>query len=142
MFDSKPPRTMTGQPPYESEDICLKVKAKLQRVIDRGYVELADIEFVESLMYMFHVAKGQDDIRMIYDASCSGLNKALYSPWFNLPSVDAMTRWIIAGSWASDNDYGDMFLNFPLHPSLQVFCGVDLRQLFPDPNQGQRVIGI
>ena len=34
-----------------------------------------------------------------------------------------------------------MFLNFPLHPNLQKFCGIDLSQLYRDPNEGQYVIG-
>ena len=37
-----------------------------------------------------------------------------------------------AGSWLADNDYGEFFLNFPLHPDLQKYCGVDLTQLFPN----------
>ena len=38
----------------------------------------------------------------------------------------------VAGSWLADNDYGERFLNFPLHPDLRKYCGVDLSQLFPD----------
>ena len=69
---------------------------------------------------------------MVYDGSKSGLNEALYSPWFPLPTVDSMVRWAIAGSWLADNDYGEQFLNFPLHPDLRKYCGIDLSQLFPD----------
>jgi hypothetical protein len=43
-----------------------------------------------------------------------------------------MSRWIIAGAWLADNDYGEMFLNFPLHSDLRKYCGVDLSQLFPE----------
>ena len=45
----------------------------------KGYIELIDIKFVESIMYMFHVAKG-DNILMVYDGSKSGLNAAIYAP--------------------------------------------------------------
>ena len=40
-----------------------------------------------------------------------------------------------------DNDYGDMFLNFPLHPDLQKFYGIDLSDLFLElaPNEAQIV---
>lgn len=144
MFDSPPPKSMEQQPPYADENIRQKVKENLERVLKRGYVVLADIQFVESMMYMFHVPKGEDDIRMVYDGTESGLNKTLYAPWFALPTVDSMSRWVVAGSWLADNDYGDMLLNFPLHPDLQKFCGVDLSQLFLElsANEGQRVIGI
>lgn len=108
------------------------IKAKLEKVLDQGYVVLRDIEEVESLMFMFHVPKGDSDVRMIYDATKLGLNDALYAPWFALPTVDTMNRWVIAGTWITDNDYGDCFLNYPLHPDLQKFCGINLSQLFPD----------
>ena len=55
-----------------------------------------------------------------------------------------MACWVIAGSWLADNDYGDMFLYFPLHPNLQTFCGVDLSQLFPvmTRDQTQKYVGV
>jgi hypothetical protein len=37
-----------------------------------------------------------------------------------------------SGGWLADNDYGEMFLNFPLHPDLRKYCGIDLSQLFPE----------
>jgi hypothetical protein len=94
-------------------------------------IELVDIELVEAMMFMFHVQKGPDDIRLVYDGTKSGLNKSVYAPWFTLLTIDSMLRWVIAGAWLADNDYGKMFLNFPLHPDLRKYCGVDLSQLFP-----------
>ena len=67
---------------------------------------------------------------MVYDGTKSGLNAVLYAPWFALPTADAMNRWVAAGSWLVDNDFEDMFLNFPLHPNLQKLCGIDLSQFF------------
>ena len=43
-----------------------------------------------------------------------------------------MTRWTLTGTWLADNDYGEMFLNFPMHPDLQKYCGIDLTRLFPE----------
>ncbi|MFN9978756.1 MAG: hypothetical protein ACK53Y_02520, partial [bacterium] len=34
-------------------------------------------------------------------------------------------------SWMGDLDMGEQFLNFPLHPDLQKFCGIDLRPFAP-----------
>jgi hypothetical protein len=117
------------------------VKKKLDKVIMKGYVELTDIKFVEAMMFMFDVPKG-DDIRMVYNRSKSGLNKALWAPWFSLPTIDTMSRWVIAGSWLADNDYGDMFLNFPLHAKLQKYCGIDLTQLFPNMKAGEASVDV
>ena len=144
MFESEPPKTMEFQPPYPDDDVKMKVKTKIQRVIDRGYIEITDIQFVEALMYVFHVPKGLDDIRMVYDGSKSGLNACLYAPWFALPTADTMTRWVVTGSWLADNDFGDCFLNFPLSRELQKFCGVDVTHLFPElaADESQKVIGV
>jgi hypothetical protein len=62
-------------------------------------------------MFMFHVQKGPDNIRLVYDGTKSGLNKSVYAPWFALPTIDNMSRWVIAGAWLVDNDYSEMFLN-------------------------------
>ena len=132
MFNSDPPSNQSRQPPYGDDEVKAKVKEKLQTVIDKGYIEMTELELVEAMMFMFHVPKGETDIRMVYDGSKSGLNESLYSPWFALPTVDTMVRWVVAGSWLADNDYGEQFLNFPLHPDLRKYCGVDLSQLFPD----------
>ena len=80
MFDGDPPNNLEFQPPYKDNDVKAKVKEKLQRVLDRGYVKITDIKFVEALMYMFHVPKGESDIRMMYDATKSRLNESLFAP--------------------------------------------------------------
>lgn len=131
-YDEAPPVNQDEQPPYSDKGVRLMVRKKLEKVVTKGYIELCDIEEVEAMMYMFHVPKGADDIRMVYDGSKSGLNDALWAPWFALPNVDTMARWCVAGSWLADNDYGEQFLNFPLHKDLQRYCGVDLTQLFPE----------
>jgi hypothetical protein len=87
---------------------------------------------VRSLMFMFDVPKGTDDVRMVYDRSKSGLNDALWAPWFSLPTVDTTTRALLLGYWCADNDYGEQFLNFNLHKDLRPYCGVNLSQLLPE----------
>jgi len=43
--------------------------------------------------------------------------------------------------WAADNDYGEMFLNFWLHPDLRQYCGVDLTGTFPEElGDGKQVV--
>ena len=62
MFDSLPPKSMEHQPSYANKNIRNKVKEKLQWVLDQGYFNLTDIQFIELLMYMFYVKK----VKMIY----------------------------------------------------------------------------
>ena len=91
MFDSDPPCSKDKQPKYRNEAIREKVQEKLDKVVAKGYIELIDIKFMDSIMYIFHVAKG-DDIRMVYNGSKLGLNAAIYAPWFALPTTKSMTR--------------------------------------------------
>ena len=57
------------------------------------------------------------------------------------PIINTFACWVMVGSWCVDNNYGDMFLNFPLYPNLQKFCTIDLTKLFPElnPNESQMV---
>jgi len=40
------------------------------------------------------------------------LNDSLLAPWFALPAIDTITQWTVTRTWLTNNDYGDMFLNF------------------------------
>ena len=106
------------------------MSAKLQKVVDRGYIDIVDdVEKVKSFMFMFDVPKGDSDIRMVYDGSRSGFNESIWVPWFALPTVETMTRTVVPEGWCGDRDFGEMFLNFMLHPDARAYCGVDLSQL-------------
>jgi len=104
IFYSDHPSNQSRQPPYNDDEVKAKMKPKLQKVIDKGYIELTELKLVEAMMFMFHVPKGEKDIRMVYDGSKSGLNEALYAPWFSLPTIGTMVRWVVAGAWLVDND--------------------------------------
>jgi hypothetical protein len=106
-----------------------QVKKKLDKIRKRGYVEAG---YVESLISFFVVEKGSDDIRMVYDGSASGLNDLLWAPWFPLPTLDTLQRSIEPGTYMSDNDVGEMFLNFILHEDLRKLCGVDFTLYYPE----------
>ena len=129
MFDSDPPWNNYQEEPIKDVNIREKVREKVKKVLDKGYIELVDLGLIEAFMHFFHVPKGEEDIRMVYDASKSGLNSSIWAPWFALPTAESMVRWVIAGLWLADNDLGDCFLNFPLHPDLQNYCGIDLSLL-------------
>ena len=129
-FVGTPSTSKEAQPPYEDMEVRKKVSAKLQKVVDRGYIEIVDdVEKVKSFMFMFDVPKGDSDIRMVYGGSRSGFNESIWAPWFGLPTVETMTRTVLPGGWCGDRDFGEMFLNFMLHPEARAYCGVDLSQL-------------
>jgi hypothetical protein len=51
---------------------------------------------VKSLNY-FAVPKGEDDIRVVFDGTASGLNDALWANWFSLPKLDSMLQHVGEG---------------------------------------------
>lgn len=129
------PIQMTGPPPaykvpqrYEpDEEIRIKVTAKLQLVLDRGYIISG---LVLSLTSYFCVPKGEGDIRMVYDGTKSGLNEVLWVPSFSLPDIGTLLSKVEENTWMCDIDIGDMFLNFCLDKNLHKYCGVDLSPYF------------
>lgn len=100
-----------------------KIKEKLANVRGKGYISQGR---VESLTRFFAVPKGESDIRMVYDATASGLNGALWAPTFQLPTIDNLARTVNPGAWMGDLDVAEQFLNFCLDPYLRPFCGVDV----------------
>jgi hypothetical protein len=70
---------------------------------------------VESLTSFFEVEKGEDDIRLVYDGSVSGLNLTIWVPRFFLPTVRTHLRAVDKNTYMADVDIGEMFLNFILH---------------------------
>ncbi len=84
------------------------------------------MENLKSIIRYFAVPKGEEDIRIVYDATASGLNDHVWTPSFWLPTIDSLLRSLDTDSWMADCDIGDMFLNFELHPSAWPFAGVDI----------------
>ena len=131
-FIAPPPNTVSRQGKINDLDLQAKIRKKIGKVLNNKYIVPTDSSSLKSTMFMFQVLKGDTDIRMVYDGSKSGLNDTIYAPWFALPTVESMLRTLESGYWCSDNDYGDHFLNFPMHKSLQQYCGVDLSAAFPE----------
>jgi hypothetical protein len=65
---------------------------------------------------------------MVYDASVSDLNDAMWVLRFTLPTIDTHMRSVEECTFMVDVDVdvGGMFLNSPLHAELRELCGVDL----------------
>jgi hypothetical protein len=92
-----------------------QVANKLNNVRDKGYIQAGTVLILTSF---FAVPKGTTDIRMVYDATKSGLNKAIWVPSFAPPTLESLTDLLTFDSWMSDQDLGEMFLNFPLDANL------------------------
>ena len=105
------------------------IRSKLDTIREKRYVEPGTII---SLMSYFDVPKGEDDIRMVYDGSASGLNDKLWAPWFSLPNNTCLVRALEPGYWMADNDVGEMFHNFMLNEELRCYCGLDFLPHFKD----------
>jgi hypothetical protein len=99
------------------------MKKKLDTVLERGYISSG---WVASLTSYFAVPKGEDDIRIVYGGTGSGLNDALWSPFLWLPNSASAVRLISFYSYLFDADIGECFLNFPNDPKIRPYYGVDL----------------
>jgi hypothetical protein len=98
------------------------VANKLDSIITRKYIAPG---FVANLTDFFAVPKG-DDIRLVYNGTSCGLNESIWAPNFWLPYPRSAIQLLDFGYYSVDLDLGEMFLNFPLHESLQAYSGIDL----------------
>jgi len=109
------------------------IKKKLQKAQRLGYLAQGP---VKSLTSFFSVHKGTEDICMVYDGTRSGLNEAMWAPWFSLPTIEAHLRFVDVNTFLGDINIGDMFLNFILHEDVRVVAGIDLTPFFPAELEG------
>ena len=128
-FKGPKPRAKKPQSHERDDAVRLKVREKLSIVRRRGYIRTG---FVKSLIRYFSVPKGDNDVRMVYDGTSSGFNRWVWAPSFGLPTVETMLRSVEHRTWLGDIDVGEQFLNFPLDPRAQLYCGVDLTPYFPE----------
>ncbi len=63
---------------------------------------------------------------MVYYGTNGGVNGSVCVPTFYMPTLTSHLRAVVEGTHMCDVDIGEMFLNFMLHPTLRVLCGVDL----------------
>jgi hypothetical protein len=122
-FVSQKPSFKRPQADTKCSKMREKMQAKLNKVRRRRYIAPG---FVSSLTSFFAVPKGAEDIRMVYDASVSGLNDCIWVPRFPLPTIRTHLRAVEEGTYMADLYIREMFLNFILHSDLRSLCGVDL----------------
>ena len=126
---SQRPKFRKPQSPEQDDMVRDRLISKIGNVRNRGYIQPG---YVKSMIRYFTVPKGENDVRVVYDGTSCGFNDTVWAPSFSLYTVNSLLRIVEPGTWMGDMDLGEMFLNFPLHPDAQVYCGVDLTHLFPE----------
>jgi hypothetical protein len=71
-----------------------KIAEILKNVQSKGYIGFGH---VSSLTSYFAAPKGLTDIRLVYDASASGLNSVLWAPAFSLPIANTLLDLLTPG---------------------------------------------
>jgi hypothetical protein len=61
---------------------------------------------------------------MVYNATANKLNDVVWVPTFWLPTIDLLVRNVGCKSWMTDQDVGDMFLNYQLDKDVRPYTGV------------------
>ncbi|KAG7368517.1 hypothetical protein IV203_031260 [Nitzschia inconspicua] len=110
--------------------------AKLEKVRRRRYISPGH---VLSLTSFFAVPKGEDDIRMVYDGTASGLNDSMWLPKFRMSTIETHLRFVEPETFMADVDVGECFLKFILHKSICALAGVDLSLYLP-PTENSPVL--
>jgi hypothetical protein len=95
----------------------------LLKAVAKRYFEYGD---VASLTKLFAVAKGEEDILMVYNGTSSGLNAHIWCPWFALATINTTLRALEPGTYLGDIGIGEMFLNFILEARCSYLARVDL----------------
>jgi hypothetical protein len=137
LFVKHPVPYLQAQKNERDPAVKIHVIAKLEHARKRGYI---GVGLVSSLTSFFAVPKGTDDIRMVYDASKSGLNESIWVPRFPLPTMVNHLRAVERGTYMADLDVAEMFLNLNLHQQLQEGCGVDLTHFCGQPEKGKLTV--
>ena len=90
---------------------------------NRRYITIGT---VLSLTILFHVTKGDSDIRLVYDLKYCGLNEAPWAPKFWMPSAENVLDTSTHSSWFGDVKSSGMFHNYKLPEKVQPYTGVDV----------------
>lgn len=128
-FPDQKPRWRKAQRDTKDPKLKTKVVGKLEKARHRRYIAPGH---VVSLTAFFGVPKGDDDLRMVYDGTVSGLNDLMWVLRFGMSTIDTHLRSLDAGTFMANVDVGKCFLNFVLHESIRELAGVDLTLYFGD----------
>ena len=83
----------------------------MSKLVARGYITEG---VILALTYLLSVPKVTDDIRMVFDATMSGINDSLWDSKCMLPSMGIFLMMVGSETHMFDLDVGEMFYNFKL----------------------------
>ena len=115
-----------------SKEMKDKIFSKIAKSLTRGYLIPTEEGSINNVIDYFAVPKGEDDVRMVLNGSSCGLNQSVWAPNFWLPASASMLRALSYNYKVVDLDLGEMFLNFPLNPTLQKYSGMDLSPYYKE----------
>ena len=75
----------------------------MSKLVARGYITEG---VILALTYLFSVPKVTDDIRMVFDATMSGINDSLWDSKFILPSMGIFLKMVSSETHMFDLDVG------------------------------------
>jgi hypothetical protein len=78
-----------AQPQIADPGLRAQMKDKIAKVLRRCYLR-SPVSPIKSNIKYFAVPKGEDDVRMVYDATANGLNDCVWSPPFWLPTLNTL----------------------------------------------------
>lgn len=128
-FERPGPTSKKRQPRIPDPAVRAQVREKVEKVLKRRYMVRSGLK-IKSLIRYFPVPKGEDDVRMVYDATANDLNDRVWAPSFWLPSVQSLVRALDKDCWMTDRDVGEMFHNFQLHYKALPYTGIDLVPIY------------
>ena len=123
------PRSRKGvKLPHFDKETRQLMSTKVQSMVSKSYLELGS---VQTSLHYFAVPKGEDDIRVVFNGTSCGLNEALWSPNFFLPTSRNAAEMLTFDSWMADSDFAEFFHNFFSDERVRKHSGVDVSHLSP-----------
>ncbi len=131
-YTCKGPSSKQGQPPLKPDEKAI-LRKKIIKFGDKKYLAPPPGQIGSSIKY-FAVPKGVidnivQDWRIVFHTGANKLNDCVWAPSFCLPTVNLLLRITDKRTLMRDQDLGEMFLLFQLHPETAKFTAVDLRPL-------------
>ena len=99
------------------------IKKKSDKFRSRRYIYGGTVLI---LIALFYVPKGEYDTRLVYYLTASGLKDALWNPTFWMTLVENVLDMYNHSSWFKYMDAAEMFHNYKMPESLQLYAGVDV----------------
>jgi hypothetical protein len=125
--------TLEWQQPHLGVGEKAVLKKKIQKFMDKGYIAPV-VGQIGSLIKYFAIPKRiingvVQDWRAVFHVGANKLKDCVWTPLFSLPTINSLLQIINEHTLIADQDMGEMFLNFNLHPNTVRFACINVRLL-------------